>query len=128
MRLLLDTHAYFWWARGYDKLSRQAASRLSEPDTEVVISAVVPWELATKNRSGKWPDAEVVLHDLETGIARRGWKALPISLEHARLAGSLTSPHKDPFDRLLAAQAILDGLTLVTADPAFQTFPCRTLW
>ena len=128
MRLLLDTHAYFWWVLDQPELSRHASEVLAQDSNDIVLSAVVIWELATKSRLGKLPQAQSVLDDVADSVLDAALIRLPVSLDHARLAGSLSSPHKDPFDRMLAAQAILEDLTLVTTDPAFRTLSCRTLW
>ncbi len=128
MRLLLDTHAYFWWATNHRRLSARSAPLLASSDTDIFLSAVVVWELATKARLGKWPGADSALLDLDDAIELRGLTPLPVTLAHARRAGSLTSPHKDPFDCMLAAQAVIERLTLVTADPAFRTLGCETFW
>ena len=92
------------------------------------LSPVVAWELATKARLGKWPAASDALADMDAAITEAGLTPLPVTIDHARRAGSLLSPHKDPFDRMLAAQAAIEQLTLVTADPAFRTLGCETLW
>lgn len=128
MRLLFDTHAYFWWVRAEPDLSSRAADALGEPASELYVSAVVAWELATKGRLGKWPGAVDAADDLDRVTRIAGLRPLPITLAHARRAGALPSPHRDPFDRMLAAQALLEDLVLVTRDPAFQTLSCRTLW
>jgi PIN domain nuclease of toxin-antitoxin system len=127
-RILLDTHVYFWWATDNRKLSTSARSAIEAADTQVLISVVTAWELATKSRIGKWPGAADIVVDLERDLDSRGMEALPITLTHARLAGLLPGAHRDPFDRMLAAQARTEDLTLVTADRVFADFGVRTLW
>jgi PIN domain nuclease of toxin-antitoxin system len=94
----------------------------------VLVSAASAWELAIKVRLGKLPEASRLTHRLAESLAEQDFKALPISLEHARLGGLLPGTHRDPFDRLLAAQALVDDLMLVTNDAAIATFGARTLW
>lgn len=128
MRVLVDTHAFFWWLKGDRRLSATALRAIDDAGNEVLISAVIPWELATKTRIGKWPEGRSVVEDLDLLIEQRGLQALPISLAHARRAGLLPGNHRDPFDRLLAAQSELEGAPLVTADPAFSSFGVVILW
>lgn len=128
MRLLLDTHAYAWWATGDRRLTERARAALEAPEAELLISAVVPWELAIKLRAGKWPGAEAILVDLDAALVARRLTALPITLAHARRAGLLPSPHKDPFDRMLAAQAEIERTPIVTADPVFAAMGASVVW
>ncbi len=128
MRVLVDTHAFFWWLTGSRRLSVSALAALEQESNEVLVSAVVAWELATKVRVGKWPGGEVAVNDLEQVVSERLLTPIPITIAHARLAGSLPGVHRDPFDRVLAAQAIVEGVPLVTADPAFRGFDLETLW
>lgn len=126
MRLLLDTHAYFWWVRNDPKLSVRARDLIAEGD--IILSSVTALELAIKARLGKLPGAAEVLADMPAAIAEEGLAPLPVTIEHAHLAGSMPGRHRDPFDRLLAAQARIENIPLVTADPAFREFDVRILW
>lgn len=128
MRLLLDTHTYYWWATESGDLSKEAAEALFAPGAELLLSAVVPWELATKHRRGKWPGAKAALDDLGRAIEAQRLRPLPITLEHARRSGLIVSPHNDPFDRMLAAQAAMEGVPIVTVDRAFRDLGCEVLW
>ncbi len=128
MKLLFDTHAYFWWQTNDRRLSDRARAAIAASDDAVFVSAVTAWELATKSRIGKWPEAEVVAKDIDLAMQEEAFLPLEITLDHARLAGFLDGNHRDPFDRLLAAQAHIEDATLVTADPAFRAFGTRTLW
>ena len=128
LELLLDTHALLWWLAEPDRLSPEAHTAIAEPANGVHVSAASGWEIATKVRLGKLPAAWEWLDDLPGLLAAQGFQLLPITLQHGLHAGSYTMPHRDPFDRLLAAQAELAMLTLVTLDPALQAFPCRLLW
>jgi PIN domain nuclease of toxin-antitoxin system len=126
MRLLLDTHAYFWWVRNDPNLSFRAREQIAE--SEVILSSVTALELAIKSRLGKWPGAAEVLADIPAAIVEESLTPLPVTIEHARLAGSMAGRHRDPFDRVLAAQARIEDVALVTADPAFQEFAIPTVW
>jgi PIN domain nuclease of toxin-antitoxin system len=128
MRLLLDTHALLWWMVGDPRLSPGARAAVGAASAEVLVSAASAWELAVKVRLGKLPEAGRLTHRLAESLAEQDFRALPINLEHARLGGLLPGPHRDPFDRLLAAQALLDDLVVVTDDAALATFGPRTLW
>ena len=128
LELLLDTHAPLWWLAEPDRLSPEAQAAIAEPANGVHVSAASGWEIATKVRLGKLPAGRELLDDLPGLLADQGFQLLPITLQHGLHAGSYTMPHRDPFDRLLAAQAELAMLTLVSVDPALQAFPCRLLW
>ena len=86
------------------------------------------WELATKVRIGKWPEAATLSADLPRVLVEFGLRSVPITFDHAQAAGSMAGSHKDPFDRMLAAQAIIEDMSLVTADRAFKQFDARTIW
>ena len=127
--LLLDTHALLWWLAEPDRLSPAAYGAIEDPRNRVHVSAASGWEIATKVRLGKLlPAANELLEDLPEVLAAQGFQLLPITLMHGMHAGAYTLRHRDPFDRLLAAQAELSGLTLVSLDPALHAFPCRLLW
>ena len=127
-RILLDSHALFWFIRGNVRLSQSARKAIEAIDAAVHVSAVTAWEIANKFRTGKWPEAEILANDLAGIMSTRGFEPLPLSLEHARHAGLLRGHHRDPFDRMLAAQAEIDDIPLVTADPAFRQFNVRIMW
>jgi len=129
VKLLLDTHVVLWLARAPQKVSSAALAVLEDPDTERFISAAVPWELSIKSAAGKLPEALPVLLGFDEVVDKLDAQELPILRRHAVLAGQLGWAHKDPFDRMLAAQANMEGLTLVTKDQAFATAPgLNTLW
>lgn len=126
-QVLLDTHALVWWLEARENLSHKAKKIIEDSKTVVFVSAVTGWELAIKTQIGKFKSAGLV-HALEREIEKEGFVELPISMEHALLAGSLGSPHKDPFDRLLIAQAQVEEVPIVSNDKVFDRFPVRRLW
>jgi PIN domain nuclease of toxin-antitoxin system len=126
--LLLDTHALLWWLAEPDRLSPLAHAAIADASNRVHVSAASGWEIATKARLGKLPAASELLETLPQLLAAQGFEPLPITLQHGLHAGGYPLPHRDPFDRLLAAQAELGQLTLVSLDPALQCFPCQLLW
>lgn len=128
MKLLLDTHAFLWWLTDSPKLSTAARAVIADPENDTLVSAVVGWECATKHRLGKLPQAEYFVARADDLMLRAGMTSLVVTLGHALRAGSYPTAHGDPFDRMLAAQAELDGLILVTRDPAFRQFPVNVLW
>ena len=128
MRLLLDTHTVVWSLLGVGRLSDRARQAIAAPTAEVHVSIASVWEIAIKVGLGKWPEAQPLLSDLEQRLDAVQFALLPMTLPHARAAGLMQSPHRDPFDRLLAAQAMIEGLTLVTADGRVQALGAPWLW
>jgi PIN domain nuclease of toxin-antitoxin system len=128
VRLLLDTHAFLWWLAGHRMLSSRAREAIEADESDVFVSAASAWEITTKFRIGKLPEAELVARDVYSSIEAEGFSPLGISVHHAQRAGSLGGMHRDPFDRLLAAQAMLEDLTLVTSGRAFEQFAIERLW
>ena len=125
---LLDSHALLWWWFDPDRLSIAVRDLLSDSATPVLVSAASVWEISLKHHQGKLPELNGAIGDLPGLLQADGFAALPISLAHGLRAGGYGQPHRDPFDRMLAAQAELDHLVLLTADPQLSTFPCQTLW
>jgi PIN domain nuclease of toxin-antitoxin system len=128
VRLLIDTHAWAWAVDGDPRLSVRARALIADPATELIVSAVVPWELATKFRVGKWAQAEAILRDLDAALDQPNVRPLGISHAHAKRAGLLAFPNRDPFDRILAAQAELEALALMTADSVFRQGGIEVVW
>jgi PIN domain nuclease of toxin-antitoxin system len=128
MRILFDSHALFWFLVGSRRFSRRARSIIDAPDTQSLASAVSAWELANKVRLGKWPEADAIAKAFIATMAAQGIDIVPITAEHAQLAGSMAGDHRDPFDRMLAAQARLENVAIVTADAAFKAFGVKTIW
>ena len=92
------------------------------------VSAVTAWEIANKVRLGKWPEASQLAQTFNEIMEEFTLEPLAVTIDHARLAGSLPGAHRDPFDRMLAAQAQIENMPLVTGDPAFRAFGTRVLW
>jgi PIN domain nuclease of toxin-antitoxin system len=128
VRLLLDTHALLWTMSGSPRLSGIARSAATNPNNEVFVSVASVWEAAIKYRSGKLPEAEPLANDPQRILTGMRYQPIPVGLDHAKLAASLVNPHKDPFDRMLAAQALLEGLTLVSNDQVFDSMLVTRLW
>ncbi|MBM5807685.1 MAG: type II toxin-antitoxin system VapC family toxin [Cyanobacteria bacterium M_surface_10_m2_179] len=125
---LLDSHVLLWWWFDPDRLSQPARSLLLDPSSTVLVSAASVWELSFKHHQGKLPELAAAIADLPGLLQADGFQPLPISIAHGLRAGGYSQPHRDPFDRMLAAQAELEALVLITADTQLSTFPCRILW
>ena len=128
MQLLLDTHALLWWLDGDQRLSPTARSLIGDEKTVVLVSAASAWEIATKVRIGTLPGAVEVAEQFMEIIGRQDFEELSISVAHARWAGLLPGEHRDPFDRMLIAQAQIEGLPLVSIEPLFDHFGIRRIW
>lgn len=128
LKLLLDTHALILWLAGDDALSLAAREAIADEKNEVTVSAASAMEVATKFRIGKLPHAALLAQDFEAVIAGQGFDELAISVTHARLAGAMNIAHKDPFDRLLIAQALAEDMVLVSNEALFDGFAVKRLW
>lgn len=123
MRLLLDTHAFLWWVGNDPALAADAREAIADPDAFVAFSAASAWEMSIKAALGRLR----VPPDLERVLARSRFVPLAIEVRHALRAGSLPLHHRDLFDRMLIAQAQLEGMTIVTRDPAIARYSVATL-
>lgn len=128
MSFLLDTHALLWWLFNDPKLSAVARGILSDPNNVVFVSSASAWEISTKYRLGKLNSAATLVGDVGGFVAEAGFVELPIRLSHAQQASLWPQSHRDPFDRMLAAQAKLEGLTLISLDPELHQFGVRVVW
>ena len=129
MRLLLDTHVFLWAVAEPRRLSPKARNGITKLENQVFVSPVTAYELSYKHQQGKLPSGAAIVASFGRQIAHLYASELAISAPHALAAGQLDWDHKDPFDRLLAAQAMVEGFTLVTADESLQAFaPVTTLW
>ena len=128
MRLLLDTHAYLWWLTDDKRLSTTARDSIADVRNEIFVSAASAWEIATKQRLGKLAGVPQAAARFAEMVMADGFMHLAIDHHHALLAGGYAATHRDPFDRMLAAQSELERTALVTLDPAFVEFGTQTLW
>lgn len=128
MKLLLDTHALLWWWTDDPQLSPTARALIADEGNIVLVSAASAWEIATKHRLGKLPEAGEAIPRFNELVAADGFEHLPINYLHGLKAGAYAVEHRDPFDRVLAAQAELESAQLVTRDPAFAQFGTRVVW
>ncbi|MCL2087170.1 MAG: type II toxin-antitoxin system VapC family toxin [Oscillospiraceae bacterium] len=126
---LLDTCAFLWSVQRDVKLGGNARALIEDVKTPLFLSAVSAYEIMYKHRIGKLPEYEDIANDYFSFVQRLNVAELPINTRHTHLAGKANWEHRDPFDRLLAAQASIENLTLITNDPAFETIRCiKTLW
>jgi PIN domain nuclease of toxin-antitoxin system len=128
LRVLLDTHALLWCAAGDLRLSVKARSVLASPDSEVFVSAASAWEIATKVRIGRLPGAEIFAAEFPQRLERMGFKKLAVTVEHGQQAGLLPGAHRDPFDRMLIAQAQAENLATVSNEQLFDAWHVRRIW
>lgn len=128
MRLLLDTHALLWWLTDEPLLSTTARKLIGTADNEVLVSAASAWEIGIKVRLGKLPMAESLIGDFAGYLERERFTELPISADHGIRAALLPGSHKDPFDRMLAAQSQAERLPIISNDAIFDSFGVRRLW
>lgn len=127
MEVILDTHALVWWFNAPKQLSKRAHSILANTDNTVLISAAVAWELSIKVNLGKL-DALALVTGLTQKLQKEGFSELPVSIAHATRAGLLPLHHRDPFDRLLVAQAQDLGVPIVSADELLDRYDVKRLW
>ena len=120
---MLDTHALLWWLSGVESLGLVARGSIAEVENEVFVSAASLWEISIKRQLGKLKAPE----DMEDVVSKSGFYALPFALFHAQQAGGLPIHHRDPFDRMLIAQAQAEGLSTVTVDRAFSDYGVRLI-
>lgn len=128
MRLLLDTHALLWWFSDDKRLSRKARKAIADDANEILVSAASAWEIATKQRLGKLEGMPQVAERFAELVAADGFVHLSITHQHAVRAGGYRLDHRDPFDRMLAAQSELEAIALITNDMAMSRFPCKAFW
>jgi PIN domain nuclease of toxin-antitoxin system len=127
MEILLDTHALVWWMLGSSRVSKRAATILSGRTSRILVSAVVAWELAIKVNAGRIHPSSLMTM-LEEAVAGQAFVEVPITVDHAIRAGLLPLHHRDPFDRLLVAQAQALNLPVLSADLALDKYDVRRIW
>jgi PIN domain nuclease of toxin-antitoxin system len=128
VRLLFDTHALLWWLAGDAQLSSPAQHAIEDEGNEIFVSAASAWEVTTKHRLGKLPGAGPLAVDFAREVRQQGFSPLPITLEHGQVAGSLPGGHRDPFDRMLIAQAREEKMALVSNETLFDAFGVPRVW
>ncbi len=128
MKALLDTHALLWWLFDDPHLSTTARDFIANAENEILVSAASAWEIATKHRIGKLPEAEDIARLLPMYLRQARFGELSVSVDDGLLAGSLPGPHKDPFDRMLIAQARLRSLSVLSIDPVFREYGVTVVW
>ena len=128
MKLLLDTHTLLWWWTDDAQLSAKAKRLIASDANTVLVSAASAWEIATKTRLGKLAIGAMALQRFHDLVQGDGFTHLPMTWQHAVHAGGLALDHRDPFDRMLAAQSFLEDAALITKDAAFSVFSTRVLW
>lgn len=129
VRLLLDTHALLWTLLEPDRIPDTVLDQIRDHTTELLVSAASAWEIGTKFRLGKLDQAQAVVAGYSGHLERLGAREVPISSRHALTAGLLTWDHCDPFDRMIAAQCMIESIPVVTSDRALTAFPgIRAIW
>ena len=128
MHVLLDTHALLWWLSDDPALAKSARNAIAATKNAVYVSAASAWEIATKVRLGKLPAAADLASDFAGLLERELFQTLPISAEHAIRAGLLPGPHKDPFDRMLIAQAQAENMPILSNETVFDGYGVRRIW
>jgi PIN domain nuclease of toxin-antitoxin system len=128
VRILLDTHALLWWLFDDPRLPGPCRERIAEAGNEVLVSSASAWEISTKHRLGKLPEAGDVPTELVRCLRAARFSPFSVTTEHALAAGALPGPHLDSFDRMLIAQARIERTPVATADPVFRDYGVRVIW
>lgn len=127
VELLLDTHIFLWWLFNDSRLPESIRDTIECIDNTIFVSSASVWEITTKFRLGKLPEASIVAKNVPVWIEKAGFKSISVNPEHAQLAGEWDRSHRDPFDRMLAAQAKLEHMLLATVDRALSDFPIQIM-
>jgi PIN domain nuclease of toxin-antitoxin system len=128
VRALLDTHTLIWWLLGDPSLSATARQFIADPDNQIFVSAASAWEVTTKHRLGRLPGATQLATQFPRIVLGQGFIPLPITIIHALRSGSFAAPHKDPFDRMLAAQSVIENIPILSNDPQIDQFGASRVW
>jgi len=128
MNCLLDTHVLLWWWSESGRLSPRVLSLMKDPENRCFVSAASAWEIATKHRIGKYPPGGRIMQEWSIRIREDRFLELAISSAHALRAGVLPGSHRDPFDRMLAAQGLLEDLPILSIDPAISGLGAARIW
>lgn len=128
MKLLLDTHTFIWWQQDNTKLSAKALAAIRHPENTVYLSVINAWEMQIKHQLGKLTVHKPITEMVDYEVNENGFQILPVLLDHVYMLDELPLHHKDPFDRLLIAQAKKEGLTLVSDDTPMRAYNVTLLW
>jgi PIN domain nuclease of toxin-antitoxin system len=128
MKYLLDTHALLWWLNDHERLSPDAREIIGDPENDIYVSAASAWEIATKFARGRLSGAFVILPDFAGVVEQEGFRELPINSTHMVRSAMLPGDHRDPFDRILAAQSILENMALISIDEKIPSLGVMTRW
>jgi PIN domain nuclease of toxin-antitoxin system len=126
--ILLDSHTFLWWCDGDRKLSTRVRRIMEDGEADIYFSAASAWEIATKARIGKLPQAMAVARNLPAIVEEQGLKLLPVTVAHAHRAGWLDVKHRDPFDRMLAAQSMIEKMPIATRDREMRRLGATVIW
>jgi len=128
LKLLLDTHTLLWWAFDSPSLSARANALIADRANTILVSSASAWEISTKYRLGRLPEVSVLIQDMPGWFEEAGLQELPISVAHAQRAGLLSGPHRDPFDRMLAAQSLIEDAPVIGKDAAIGDLGAQLVW
>lgn len=129
MRILLDTHTFYWMVDHPENLGKQARRLIENSANEIYLSVASIWEISTKHRIGKFPAGDILIANLHKLLEKLKLQTLDITIEHAAISGSLDWSHRDPFDRMLVAQCITEKMTLASKDSAFENLDAiKVVW
>src|SRR5882757_3916142 len=128
MKILLDTHALLWATLSVRSLSKRAATIIANPSNDIFVSAASAWEIATKVRLGKFEEARHFEREFLAKVDEAGYTILPIEAAHALRAGRLPGDHRDPFDRMIAAQALAEDIPILSIDVKLDSFGIARIW
>jgi PIN domain nuclease of toxin-antitoxin system len=125
---LIDTHVLLWWLFDDSRLSETAKGAIRDPGNDIYVSSASAWEISTKFRLGKMPNAQDAAENLPALLRQSRMKELAVTIKHGLAAGALPGPHRDPFDRMLIAQGRLENMPIVTSDAAFKQYEVSLVW
>lgn len=129
MNLLLDTHTFVWWVSGETiEIGARALPLIEDPDNVVFVSAASAYEIVFKHRKGLWPDIALLAADVAGEVEAADFTELPVGFQHMQIAGNLVEVHRDPFDRIFAAQALTGSMPILSADRKLDQFGVQRIW
>jgi PIN domain nuclease of toxin-antitoxin system len=128
VRCLLDTHALAWWLMDSPCLPAAARRLIENRDNAIFVSAVSAYEASHKHHRGRWPEVASLVNAFEEIVAAEGFELLPLTAKHAVRAGAFGREHRDPFDRMIAAQAVVEGMVLVSKDKVMREMGAEVVW